>query len=85
MTTVMTMKTSVENKHLLSCDSSAIIPLCSHSLMLAKYVKTKLVCMPAELNKEIKDLQIYDQIVIVNTNMVISRCCSAEDGTEELF
>ena len=45
MTTAMTRKTSFENKHLHCCsDYFAIIPLCSHSTMLEKNAKTRMVC-----------------------------------------
>ena len=43
MTAATTRKTSLENKHLRRCDFFAIIPLRSHSTMLVKYAKTRLV------------------------------------------
>ena len=42
MTTATVRKTSLKNKHLLTCDSFAIIPSCSHSTILLKYAKTLL-------------------------------------------
>ena len=30
----------------------------------------------------LKDLQLYVQVVIISANVVISRCCFAEDGTD---
>ena len=44
MTTATTRKKSLENKHLRRCDYFAIIPLCSHSTVLEKDAKTRLVC-----------------------------------------
>ena len=47
MMTATTRKTSFENiKHLHCCsDYFAIIPLCSHSTMLEKNAKTRMVCV----------------------------------------
>ena len=49
--------------------------------MLAKYAITGLVCAPWNQIQRIKDVRLYAQIVIKTVNIVISRCCFAENGT----
>ena len=43
MKTATTRKTSIESKHLPDCDYFVIIPSRSHSTMLARYAKARLV------------------------------------------
>ena len=56
MATATTRKRSLENKHLPSYGCSAIIPSCSHSSMLAKYILSRLMCAPLNYIQRIKDL-----------------------------
>ena len=85
MMTATTRKTLLENKHLCNCNYFAIIPSCSHFTMLAKNATTGLVCAPLNFIQRIKDSELYAQIVIKTVNVVISRCCFVEDGTDLLI
>ena len=39
--------------------------------------------MRREIMKDrIKDVRLYDQVVFKTVNMVISRCCLGDDGTD---
>ena len=82
MMTATARKKLLENKHLRSCDYFAIILSCSHFTMFAKNATTGLFCAPLNQIQGIKDLRLYAQVVIKTINVVISRCCFAEDGTD---
>ena len=77
MTTATARKTALENKHLRNCDYLRL-----SYLVLAKQATTGLVCAPLNEIQRIRDLQLYAQVVIRTVNVVILRCCFAEDGTD---
>ena len=72
-------QTSLENEH---CHYFAIIPSCSHFTMLARNPTTGLVCAPL-INQmaRTKDF-LYAQVAIKTVNLLILRCCFAENGTD---
>ena len=82
MMTATARKTLLENIHLHNCDYFAISPSCSHLTMLARNPTTGLVCAPLHQIPRTKDLRLYAQVVIKTLNVVISRCCFAEYGTD---
>ena len=74
--------TLLENKYLPNCDYFAIVPSCTHSIIMVKYATTGLVCALLHSIRRIKDLPLYGQVVIKTVNVIISRCFFAEDGTD---
>ena len=52
-----------------------------HSILLAKYATSGLVCATLNEIQRIRDLWFYAQFVIKTVNEVILPCCFAEDGT----
>ena len=78
MMTATARKTSLDNKHLRSCDHFVVIPSCSHSTMLVNYAATGLVCAPLNSKQRLTDLWLYGQAVIKTAIVVIS-CPFPED------
>ena len=71
----------------LKINTSAIVTLCDCPILFAFYNVGKGsynwtgVCA-VELNTEIQDLRLKAQVVIKTVDVVISRCCFAEEGTD---
>ena len=69
----------VKSRFLSTVDYFAIISWYSHYAMLADYAMLHLDCKE---HKKIKDLSLYAQVVVKNTNVIISSCCSTKDSTD---
>ena len=82
MATARPRKTSFENQKLWSCDYFAIIPPSLNFAVLVKYASTEPQGAPFKKMERIKEFLFYVYVVVKTANVVISRCCFVEDGTE---
>ena len=79
MTTAMETKTSLEN--IASC-YFVIFSTHSTCAKTANYPGTKLVGVVFELRKKFENSALCVHVLHKTLNLVISRCCFAEDGKE---
>ena len=82
MTTATATKTSPENISLFHLCYFAIISTRSTFKKLANYTITKLVGVAYKLRKKMKKSPSCVHVLHKTLNVVISRCCFADDGKE---
>ena len=82
MTTAMATKTSPENTTLFHLSLFAIISTRSTSTEMANYPGTKFVGVAFKLRKKMKNSPSCFHVLQKTYNLVISRCCFAEDSKE---
>ena len=75
-------KTSPENISLFHLCYFAIISTLSTFRKMAHYTGTKLVGVAYKLRKKMKNSLSYVYVLHKTLNVLISRCCFAEDGKE---
>ena len=80
--TARSRKTSFENQKLWSCNYFPIFPPSLNFAVLVKYASTEPQRAPFKKMKRIKEFLFHVYVVVKTANVVISRCCFVEDGTE---
>ena len=81
-TTATATKTSLKNVTSRNFYCFAIIPIRSTHTMWAKYPGTKLVGMAFKQGRKMKISPSCAHVLQKTLNLVISRCCFADDGKE---